>query len=269
VRIAWLEDPVDAIGYAGGAELDGASLREAAPDEAHITIMRPGQVRAGDFDAYVIGNCTHYEAHDIEPLGRVDAPLIKLMNDAWTEGYPVVRKWLLERTALVIFRSPMHRERFQFKYRGESALVPSAVDLELFRRARDRFGQERSSHRAVWLANVLSPMRAGGISRARRWADERGVDLEEYGLGTKRGPLPYDRVPELLARSGWLVHANRDGFEPFSRVVVEAWAAGCSLAVDEENTGALYWLEERPDDLERAGELFWQELARCIQGIPV
>jgi hypothetical protein len=67
-------------------------------------------------------------------------------------------------------------------------------------------------------------------------------------------------MPELLAGYRWLVHAmGRGGYEPFGRIVVEAWAAGCQLAVGED-TGALWWIENDPGALDDPAGRFWQHV---------
>lgn len=45
--------------------------------------------------------------------------------------------------------------------------------------------------------------------------------------------------------------------EPFGRCVVEAWAAGCDLRVNE-NVGALWFIRNDPGALDAAGENFWR-----------
>ena len=45
--------------------------------------------------------------------------------------------------------------------------------------------------------------------------------------------------------------------EPFGRVVVEAWAAGCELVINDL-VGARYWIEHDPDRIRTAGTDFWE-----------
>lgn len=257
MNIGWLEDQADDLGYKGGAELDADTLKETSPYE--ITIMPPDRVEPGA-DAYVIGNCVHYTPTDLE---SVDGPVVKVVNDGWLYGDPEVRAEICRRAVLMVFRSPTHRRQFPHKVLGETVLIPSQVDLPRFRAA----NRQPKKRRAVWLANVLSDQRAKGLTIAHKWAGRKGISLDAYGHGAPQGPVDYPDVPELLGGYQWYVHSMGVQAEPFGRATVEAWAAGCSLAVPAD-TGALYWIQERPHDLERCTDLFWaafdKAVSRCL-----
>jgi hypothetical protein len=257
MNIGWLEDQAETLGYKGGAEIDADTLKETAPHE--ITIMPPGEVEPG-MDAYVVGNCAHYTPEDV---AVIDRPIVKVVNDAWTYGDPLVRDDLTQRAVLTIFRSPIHRRKFEYRLPGDTVLVPSQVDMPRFRAQAARPKQNR----AVWCANVLGPQRVVGLTIAYKWAGRKGISLDAYGHGTPLGPVDYHDVPELLGGYRWYVHSMGKGYEPFGRATVEAWAAGCNLAVPPD-TGALYWIHQRPKDLERCTTLFWQafdkKMGRCL-----
>ena len=102
--VGWLED----MTYRGGAELDGEALRSVAPFTC--VHMPPGHV--ADADLYVVGNCVHYRPQDISQLA--DAPVTKIVNDAWRYGHPRVREQLIDRADLFILRSPIHQERLEW-----------------------------------------------------------------------------------------------------------------------------------------------------------
>ncbi|MDQ3671586.1 MAG: hypothetical protein M3364_03990, partial [Actinomycetota bacterium] len=148
--VGWLEDPLEQIGYKGGAELDSEALRAVSPHE--LVSMPPGKVAAG-CDAYVVGNCVYYGPHDLE---GIDGPLVKIVNDAWRYGDPVVRADLLEHAVLTVLRSPLHESRFAFEIAGAATILPSWVDLEHFRQAARGVEKEE---RVVWLAHLGSPER--------------------------------------------------------------------------------------------------------------
>jgi hypothetical protein len=254
--VGWLEDPAERVRYTGGAELDSQALRAESPYD--IAVMPPGRVESG-CDGYIVANCIYYHPRDIR---NVTGPMVKLVNDAWRHGHPSTRTAVLERADLTVFRSPLHRERFGFDVTSETCLIPSVVDLDRYRAAD---GTVERKERAVWVAHVMSMERAAGALAARAWADERQLDLDAYGVGTPNGPVDHDDMPELLASYRWYVHLmGRGDYEPFGRVTVEAWAAGCNLAVGAD-TGATYWLREDPDALEAAPRMFWEAFDRTVE----
>lgn len=246
--VGWLADNVETL---GGAEYDSAALQAASPWK--VVPMRPGQV--GPADLYVVANCVSYEPSDL-PRGRI----VKIVNDSWIYGSSVLRTALLRHADLVVFRSPLHRDRFLFPVAARIELLPSPVNLAAFRRATHRTQRQP---RAVWVAHVLSEQRAAGLRAATRWAESRGVPLDAYGANTHGGPVSYRTLPKLLAGYEWFAHAN-GSFEPFGRSTVEAWAAGCKLAV-AETTGALWWIEHDPAALEDPAARFWKLLADLVE----
>jgi glycosyltransferase involved in cell wall biosynthesis len=244
--IGWLQDPQP---FEGGAELDAAALLAACPHD--LVMMPPGRVEPG-CDMYVAANVTKYQPGDVAQLER--APFVKVVNDSWEHGDAAIRDAVLARADTVVFRSPLHRDRFRHPYSGVAELVPSHVDLSPFRAAT---GTVDRADRAVWVAHALGAERKAGLAVAKRWAADRGVPLDAYGHGCELGPVPHRNMPELLAGYRWFVHAmGRGGYEPFGRAVVEAWAAGCHLVVGE-STGALHWLRTDPDAIETAAHDFW------------
>jgi len=257
MNIGWLEDTIN---YVGGAELDSVAVRDHSPYE--ITMMAPGEV--ADADAYVVANCVFYTPADMEALtpGR---PIVKIVNDAWGAGNLDVRKWLLEHANLTVFRSPLHRRRFRPEPTQWSVMLPSWVDLQRFRDA-DTGEREKA---ACWVAHTLSPQREAGLRAARLWAERQELPFDAYGHGTDNGPVSYDEMPALLAGYEWYTHAmGRGDYEPFGRATVEAWAAGCRIAVGED-VGALWWIENQPAALETAATDFWLEFDKACQEVPV
>jgi hypothetical protein len=54
--------------------------------------------------------------------------------------------------------------------------------------------------------------------------------------------------------------------EAFSRTTVEAWASGCELVLSGD-IGALWWMENKPDDIARGAELFWEVIKDALAAV--
>lgn len=266
MRIGWLADPAGAV--IGGAELASDMLRRTAPPGYEILLCSPSAVQAAD--AYVVMNCTCFDARVIPQLA--EAPVVKVVSDWWEGGDPVLRAWLLDSSVLVVLRSPLHRSFFPWPIRAPVALLPSPLALESFREA--ALPENERNGRAVWLSQMTSGWK--GERQAARWAEAQGIHIDFYGAGPYapeegsfvhiRGQIPYERVPELLGASTWFVFLpQRPG--SFGRTVVEAWAAACRL-VTNRNPGALWWIENRPEDLDRGAPLFWEAFDQAVAGQP-
>ena len=191
--------------------------------------MPPGHV--ADADLYVVGNCVHYRPQDISQLA--DAPVTKIVNDAWRYGHPRVREQLIDRADLFILRSPIHQERLECDLPEEKVeLLPSWVDLDRFR---PRVRTSLTS--ALWLANI-DPERRAGYLAVQQWAENHDVPFDAYGRGCPNGPVRYEDVPSLMAAHRWYGHAMGDGdYEPYGRATIEAWAATSSSARKSGRSG--------------------------------
>jgi hypothetical protein len=264
MRIGWLADPPEDV--VGGAELASAALRAAAPAGYRVAPCLPDAIVPAD--AYVVMNCTRYGASVLQQLA--EAPVIKVVSDWWEWGDPHLRAWLLESSALVVLRSPIHRANFPWPIAAPVQLLPSPLDLAAFRK--HALPAEQRNGRAVWLGQMTSGWK--GEQQAARWATAQQIHIDFYGAGPfvpdeseyvhLRGQIQYADVPDVLGSYTWFVFLpQRPG--SFGRTVVEAWAAGCRL-VANTNPGALWWIENRPADLDHGALLFWQALDRTLGG---
>lgn len=248
MRVGWLGDHHD---WQGGAELTMQAFKDAAPKGVDITDCPPREVKPG-LDRYVIGNCTQYTMHDLVPLSG--KPVFKYVNDVWPHGDDAVRSALLE-TATLIFCSPLHRDRFPHKCEG-GEIIPPPIDLDRFREVADSDAREGT----CWMGMAFY---GKGIQQTQEWAAKNGP-VDFYGMGPMapqsplmplKGHVPYEQVPEVLARYERFLFLPTQ-LEPFGRTVVEAWAAGCELVVNK-NLGCLHYIENEPEKLETSVEDFW------------
>lgn len=241
MNVGWL---MDASPYVGGAELTQAEFRDAAPDDITVVDCPAGNVRPG-LDRYVIHNCVTY---GLEDLASVDAPAVKYWHDVGPHVPCEVREWLA-RHAQEVCCSPLQQQEMRL----DGAVVPPAMDLSRFEAAAG--GGERSG--SVSVAAWQNPGKAP--EQAAKWgADNGGVQF--FGGGPFAPPgsveVPQEDMPALLASFERFVFLPT-ALEPFGRVVVEAWAAGCEI-VTNRLVGARYWIEENPDAMETAAEDFWK-----------
>lgn len=245
MRVGWLADDHDPP---GGAELTQAEFLVAAPTGVDIVHCPPGEVEEG-LDAYVVHNCVTYGLEDI--WATEAKPLVKYQHDQWPHGDDQVRTEILSRAKLV-FCSPLQRERFPYPH-SVSELIPPQVSLDRFRKASQR-SRKRSG--AVSVAAWANPAKAA--YRCAEWGFENG-GIDFYGTGpyapSSAEPVAYDDMPNVLARYERFVFLPI-AVEPFGRLAVEAWAAGCQVIVNKL-VGARYWIEQAPEKLECAAQDFW------------
>jgi glycosyltransferase involved in cell wall biosynthesis len=249
MRVGWLADKPP---YVGGAELTQAEFRAAAPDDVEVVDCPAGEVVPG-LDHYCIFNCVGY-SYDEVISSSADTRITRFWSDVAPEGSRKLTRWLLD-NATNVFCSPLHLEKFPHPRIRTPRVIPPPVDL-------DRFRVESNGRKGTCWLGRLHPSK--GVQQAIEWAEANGrVDF--YGVGPYMppspfaeyvGPIPYDKAPETLARYQRLVFLPV-AFEPFGRVVAEAWASGMTLIVNR-NIGAIYWIKEQPEKLETAAEDFWR-----------
>lgn len=256
VRVGWLMDEPAVM---GGAELEAVTLYGRKPPWANVVRCPASAVTAG-LDVYVLHNVVTY-TRKLIPIVE-GAKIVKRQHDMWPDGDPALRRWVLASADLVLMSSPLQREEFPWRVGAPVELVPSAVDLGPFMRVRER------NHRAgvVWLGR-LHPSK--GLEAARNWAVDNEQAVDVYGAGPMAdklpaplrycGPLDYEDVPDVLAGYEKLLFLP-DVVEPYGRVVVEAWAAGCEV-VANGNVGALWWMQHEPRAIGEAAARFWQHIA--------
>ena len=246
-RVGWLADPIVTL---GGAELTQAEFLAAAPQGVEVVNCPAGEVKAG-LDRYVIHNCLSYALDDFDAI-KGDTPVFKYWHDVGPHVKRDVRLWLGGATE--IFCSPLQAEVMGYEPTGVT-LIPPAIDLDRFASAAADADPERKG--AVSVASWANPGKAP--HQVAEWgAQNGGVDFFGGGVCAPQGSreVAQATLPLLLANYKTFVFLPI-AIEPFGRVVVEAWAAGCEV-VTNGNVGARYWIEENPEGLETAAADFWK-----------
>jgi glycosyltransferase involved in cell wall biosynthesis len=220
----------------------------AAPEDVDFTDLK----EAG---TVVIGNCVTISPGIIP--GLIDRRVIRYHHDLAQHEAPILRSWLDE-NAEHIFTSPLHRDR----YGREGALVPPPVDLARFRPNRQtRRNTERSG--ACTVGSWQNPGK--GAHLIAEWSVRNSEEVDCFGFGPyapagpgirNHGAVTQGELPQILHGFERFVFLPTS-VEPFGRCVVEAWAAGCEIVVNDL-VGARYWLEKKPEALESATETFWR-----------
>lgn len=254
MRIGWLQDKPS---YVGGAERNANQFRACAPDGVEIVDCPPDQV-ATDVDLYVIHNCNGYPPTTIETLKT--APVIKMMHDIWPHGSPELRAWILENARQIIMVSPKVKEwTAKWTIKAPISFVPSIVDWAAFDLPTngDRTG-------AMYLGH-FHPNK--GIMQAAQWGFENGQSIDAYGWGdlaqvvpplAHKGALEYADVPKVMAEHKTLVFLPMFP-DACPRILFEAWISGMEI-VTNGFQGATYWIDNDPDAIRKAGELFWEAI---------
>ena len=267
VKIGWLHDD---LGIVGGAELSERALRAGAPDWAEIVLCPPNKRPPEDIQGWVIQHCVSYPSNWIEVLEK-GQPIVKQNRDSWWSGSIRLRRWLLDNADLLLFSSEMQAATYCHWYENEVAVVPPPVNLDWFR-SEAKPKEERQGN--VWVGRA-DPGK--GLHLSCDWALRNAETLDVYGdisvpyidfsefggLVEYHGRVPYEALPMIYGRAKRFVFTPIHK-EPFARTVVEAWAAGCELLV-EGQVGALEWIEQRPGDVGRGTEMFWNEVERVMQ----
>lgn len=272
VRIGWLQQD---IGIMGGAEMSCQALINGKPEWAEIIFCPHNRRPPDDIDCFVIQNSTNYTEAWIEELAR--RPVIRHVRDPWLVGNSVLKRWLWENAALMIFSSPTQFEWMDYEKAGAKVkFIPVPVDLEPFIKARDAFDGEREGAVCVGRFDIYK-----GAASMIDWSLANKIpltiigDASWSGNGKAFGKLPdtirfaghvpYEQVPELLAQAKYYV-AMPMWVEAFGRSVAEAWAAGCELVL-RGRVGAQYWIENYPDELglEKPVKAFWDAVEEVLK----
>lgn len=259
MKIGWLGDRI----ITGGTEMSCDDFKAAAPDWVSEIVDCPASKRPPpDIDAFIAESCVTYREQWTDELW--DKPVICRISDQWPFGSTIFKRWLLDNARLLTFNSPIHRERFHYEIKAPWCLVPAPVDMERFRQAAQ---EERSGNVCV---GRVEP--AKGTHMAIDWALRTGEPLRLYGK-EQSGYILWSELPERIRYMGELAYAEVPqilgsaqrfvffpiGPESFGRTVAEASAAGCELVVDGD-IGALWWLEHKPEAIEKAAQIFWTEV---------
>jgi len=260
VKIGWLKDRP---GFVGGAEVSWSILMKNAPEWAELVYCPPNKRPSADVDLFIIQNNVQYTARWIEELAL--KPVIKQIRDPWAVGDAKLKRWLLENAELLIFNSLPHVELFGHEFDVDYTIIPPPVDLQAYREAALP-DDEREGN--IFVGRVGATK---GAHIAIDWALRTGETLDFYGqtfdVHTGYGTLPakirfhgfvdHSRMPYIMGKARrFLLFPT--WVESFGRVVAEAWAAGCELMVaPRDRIGACWWIEERPEDIGRGIEMFW------------
>lgn len=259
--LGWLADAeTDVI---GGAELCVRRLEATRPEDVEIVRCPPGHVVEG-LDGYAIHNCTTYRFRDVEPI--LNRPVVKVVYEQWPHGDPLLRRELLNRSAVALFLSPPHLEQFPYPVGCPVRLMPTIVDLSSFA----AFPRPQERRGTIWLAQMTSAHK--GVEEAVAWAEEHGEVVDFYGGGPMRpapgkyvrdrGQIPWEQVPVVMAEHQRFLFLPRS-LDTCSRTIFEARAAGLELVVNE-NCGAMWWIRNRPDLIEQGHRIFWDTVRETI-----
>ena len=296
MRILWVQD-LDPLVSPGGAELnDRQHIIEGIRRGHEVQVVVPG-LNPHDLerpaDLVVVSNSMSLPlaAYDNWRVRRI--PWVIFAHDyhpwvcKWRLFYPMEdrcrtlcflrERWapILQEARLLIWLSPLHRWAWLYAYPAlEShphALVPSAVDVELFR----DLGQPRSG---VVMVNSLAGFK--GAANVLQWAEVHpGVEITHIGGNQEGRALPPNvrdvgyvgrtQMNEQLNRHETFLHLPSTPM-PFDRTVVEAYLAGCAIEANEL-VGALSWpwFREGREAVRvacrAAPQTFWTEVERCLQ----
>jgi glycosyltransferase involved in cell wall biosynthesis len=262
--IGWLmDDP----GYQGGAELDAEMLIAHAPSDVAVVRIPPDAPFADFCDGYVVGNCVQYRAGHIQLLEH--KPVIKRIYDLWPHGSTELKQWLLAHASLVIPVSPMLLEINRLgAIAAPIECIPCAVELDAFEAPAAK-GLRREGN--VWIGRLYA---GKGVLALARWAENRRTEVDVYGFGPHealvtgrlhyRGEIAPEQVADVLARYKTFVFLPTER-DACPRSVIEAWAAGCELVVNN-NVGTLWWLKHDPAALRQVCGCFWNAVRKAVQG---
>jgi glycosyltransferase involved in cell wall biosynthesis len=213
-------------------------MRRSAPSEIEFVSSEP--------DLIILNNCVQLTDTKFE------APFVKVLHDVWPEGDPEFRQFVLDKAESLYFSSPLHVGQFPHKFKAPYQVIPPAVNLTRFREAAPVRDKD-----VLWLAHNLSTLK--GMNRAQRWAFENRTRVDYYGHNTIGGPVTHEQLPGLMSHYKRFLYLPNE-LEPFGLTVAEAWASGLELIVDESRVGAMWWIENRPQDVDRGSLMFWKSI---------
>jgi len=294
MKVLWVQD-MDPMVYPGGAELnDRAHIWEGVRRGHEVQVVGPEpnpQALDRPADLVVVSNSMSLPLDAYSRWRERRIPWVIFAHDygpwvcKWRLFYPMEERcqtlcflrarWgpILQEARLLIWLSPLHRWAWLYAYpqleAHPHALVPSAVDVELFH----DLGRPRSG---VVMVNSLAAFK--GADNVIRWAEEHpDVQISHVGGNTEGrkvppnvrdvGYVPQGKMNELLNSHETFLHLPSTPM-PFDRTVVEAFLAGCRIEANEL-VGALSWdffrqgREAVRQACQSAPQTFWQEVERC------
>lgn len=277
LRVGWLADKIEDV--IGGAELCEKHLRGSRPRRIEVVACPPGKI-AEDVDVYAIHNCTQYRIADVVPKIRAK-PVVKVVYEQWFHGEVALRQWLLTNSNLLLFLGQPHVDDFPHEFRAPHDLMPTIVNLDAFRAAAiwgNTYGRQGG---VMWMAQMTGEHK--GLKEAIAWAEANETKVDFYGGGPIRfrphnftmrsdlisdmGQVPYGEVPRTMAMYQKFLFLPTI-LDTCSRTIFEASAAGLDL-ITNENCGATWWLENRPEDIEKGNDMFWAHVLRVADEKPL
>lgn len=258
VKIGWLSDT---LRVHGGAEISDNAFIDGRPTGVEIVHCPPQKRPPDDIDIFVVNNCVTYDAKWIECLERV--PVVKHCHDLWPYGDPILRRWILEHAAEIIFNSLKQLSLFNYSFKAEPRFVHPSVDVARIRRAVSDFKGEREG------ILFLGRIEAGkGVQYAIDWSIANDERIDFYGQANDRmmlsqivkpsrycGEVAPDDVPALLARYKMFFYVPMLD-DLCGRTMVEASAAGMEIEAIGDADAFHDWLDL--DACQNAPADFWR-----------
>jgi len=256
MKIGWIQDN---SAYEGGAEMAASMIRRSAPD--NVVIIDIDSDPYADVDMYLVHNCALYDTSLIPILSK--KPVVKICYDVWLEGDPMVRKWVFDYAAKIITVSPTMKN-WMPSIRAPIVSIPCPIDLAPFEAVSN--SENRSG--VCWIGR-LHPGK--GVKEALEWSKSTGILVDFYGYGGEKerveasacrycGSLQYSDIPKTLAKYNSFLFLPTLP-DACTRTVMEAWAAGCELIVNDM-TGALWWIDNAPERLFNISDQYWAEILK-------
>ncbi len=290
MKIGWLQD-LEFLHTDGGAQMtDRAHYYEGVRrgHEMHAIIGATGGANmAQPFDGFIISNAMSFRMEVFGEIRKVGAPYVIFAHDyicRWRLHYAqqpkckqcyLRERWLpiLQEARLMIWLSPLHRRGWLFNYPELKTkpyiLVPSPVSPKEFY----PLGKERKG-----AAAINSHLGFKGRENLIGWAKTHpDVQVDLVGSNEALEGLPpniaYKGAMAPVAMNAWLnehealVHLPVT-WQPFERVVAEAYLAGCRI-IGNGAVGALSypWFKSRELVAQHCAEAprrFWEAVEKAL-----
>jgi len=262
MKVGWLMDyglPV------AGFILQCRAYEAVKPDWVELVKCHPSKRPPRDIEAFILHG-------DLYPRCWIEVlegkPLMAHRHGGWHGGDPVFRRWILDNADLLTFNSPKQKELFRYGIGVRTAFVPTPIDVDRFQAA----AAKSEKREGMMYLGLLAPVK--GIPHTVDWAMCHGHEINFYGKGLYptshqaivppckwHGAVPYEEVPDLLARYKTFVFMPYDG-DLYSRTVIEAYAAGCELILDGDLKAFYDYVDL--EQCRRGGEIFWERFEEVV-----
>ncbi|MEW5760356.1 MAG: hypothetical protein AB1779_06290 [Candidatus Thermoplasmatota archaeon] len=287
MKIAWIQDynPFQHIGM-GGETNDYNMINYGIRKGYDIQVITPqtfGLANIKDLDLIIISNCCGFTEEQMKTITQ--QPHIFFHHDfllicKYRLYYPAIQKcfkkcswWMrkyLSKAKLHVFLSPLHYKLHKQAMGNKvepHAIVPSAFGSELNTFQDNGFAREKNS---VLLVNPYTFKSADNA--IEYFSKHKGyrvywcgnTDCEDKLSGfTKLGHIPYHEMYRIYNRCEYFFHVPKN-YEPFGRVMVEAYLSGCKL-ITCNRVGALSykWFRDKErlrKEVSEALKKFWEAI---------